>query len=253
MYTNTILALLILVIVFYCIQYFPARVSEWWDNSALKGWALPLSTIAVTIAVAFGIKYEVLNWGAIFLPVLLGFPYILGMILGIWYNMKNAGQELTFQNGTDAKKIAYKCLTLLGCQPEMLEDGAMRIKYQGETFVFEFSGWYVRIWDPLWADINKDDPDAIRIKEAINNTNFEFGPTIVMSAPNKNGGIGLHSRQDIMLHPACPDNVQYLRIVLDAFFHTKESVRRNFQQLKSQQQQEQQSERRPVGFNPQYN
>ena len=198
------------------------------------------------MAVALGIRFEVLNWGAIAIPVLFGLPYIIGMILGIWYNMKNAGLEVTSKDEIDTKEIAVKCLTELGCQPEIYKDGSVGVSYQGENFHLEFGGRYARIWDPMWAGIKGDDPDLPKIKEAVNATNFNFGPTVVMTAPDEDGDIGLHSRRDIMLHPSCPDNVPFIKAVLDSFFDTKEHVRRHFQQINSQQQEK--KPRRPVGF-----
>lgn len=55
------------------------------------------------------------------------------------------------------------------------------------------------------------------------------------------------SRRDIMLHPACPDNVPFVKAVLDSFFDAKEQVRNNFQQINAKQM-ETQKNRRPVGF-----
>ena len=242
-----IFAILAAVIIYNCGDMLPDSVKEWWENSTLKKWVHPVLAIALTIAVSLGIQFDILNWGAIVIPVLFGFPYIFGMILGIWYNMKNAGQKVTSKNEKEAKEIAISCLTELGWQPEVYKDGSVGVSYQGENFHLEFGGRYVRIWDPMWAGIKGEDPDMPKIKEAVNATNFNFGPTVVMTAPDEDGDIGLHSRRDIMLHPACPDNVIFLKAVLDSFFDTKEHVRRHYQQINSQQQQEKKS-RRPVGF-----
>lgn len=242
-----IFAILAAVIIYNCGDMLPDSVKEWWENSTLKKWVHPVLAIALTIAVSLGIQFDILNWGAIVIPVLFGFPYIFGMILGIWYNMKNAGQKVTSKNEKEAKEIAVSCLTELGCQPEVYKDGSVGVSYQGENFHLEFGGRYVRIWNPMWAGIKGEDPDMPKIKEAVNATNFNFGPTVVMTAPDEDGDIGLHSRRDIMLHPACPDNVIFLKAVLDSFFDTKEHVRRHYQQINSQQQQEKKS-RRPVGF-----
>lgn len=242
-----ILAILAAVIIYNCGDILPDNLKEWWENSTLRKWGHPVLAITLTIAVALGIQFDILNWGAVVIPVLFGFPYIFGMILGIWYNMRNAGQRVTSKNEKEAKEIAISCLTELGCQPEVYKDGSVGVSYQGENFHLEFGGRYVRIWDPMWAGIKGADPDMPKIKEAVNATNFNFGPTVVMTAPDEDGDIGLHSRRDIMLHPACPDNVIFLKAVLDSFFDTKEHVRRHYQQINSQQQQEKKP-RRPVGF-----
>lgn len=242
-----ILAILAAVIIYNCGDILPDSLKEWWENSTLRKWCHPVMAITLTIAVALGIQFDILNWGAIVIPLLFGFPYIFGMVLGIWHNMKNAGQKVTSKNEKDAKEIAITCLTELGCQQEVYNDGSVGVSYQGENFHLEFGGRYARIWDPMWAGIKGADPDMQKIKEAVNATNFNFGPTVVMTTPDEDGDIGLHSRRDIMLHPACPDNVPFVKAVLDSFFDTKEQDRSNFQQINVQQM-EMQRNRRPVGF-----
>lgn len=241
-----IFAILAAVILYNCGDYIPDSLKNWWENSTLRKWAHPTLAVILTVAVALGIRFDVLNWGAIVIPVLFGLPYIIGMVLGIWHNMKSAGLKVTSKDEIEAKEIALRCLTELGCQPEIHKDGSVGVSYQGENFHLEFGGRYARIWDPMWAGIKGNDPDLPKIKEAVNATNFNFGPTVVMTAPDEDGDIGLHSRRDIMLHPSCPDNVPFIKAVLDSFFDTKEHVRRHFQQINSQQQEK--KPRRPVGF-----
>lgn len=127
--------------------------------------------------------------------------------------------------------LMLNILDELGCQPRANEDGTLSVQYQGEKFFMEFGGMYACIWDPMWAGIKLDDPDLPKIREAVNATNFNFGPTVAMTKPDEEGVIWLYSRRDIMLHPTCPDNVPFVKGVLDSFFDTKEKVRSNFQQI----------------------
>lgn len=50
-----------------------------------------------------------------------------------------------------------------------------------------------------------------------------------------------------MLHPACPENVPFVKSVLDSFFDMKYEVRKRYQQL-TMDQSEDRKKRRPVGF-----
>ncbi|MBD5198779.1 MAG: hypothetical protein HDS83_00110 [Bacteroidales bacterium] len=150
-------------------------------------------------------------------------------------------------NKPDTLGLMFNSLQQFGCQPTVNDDGSLSVQYQGENFHIDFGGMYARVWDPMWAGIKADDPDLPKIREAVNATNFNFGPTIVLTAPDEKGLIGFHSRYDIMLHPACPDNAHYIKAVLDTFFDAKEHVRSNFQQINTQQI-EKQKNRRPVGF-----
>lgn len=151
------------------------------------------------------------------------------------------------QNQPDTLGLMFRTLSNLGCQPTKNDDGTISVSYQGENFHMEFGGMYARVWDPIWAGIKADDPDMPKIREAVNAANFGFGATVVLTAPNDEGIIGFHSRRDIMLHPACPDNEHYVKAVLDSFFDAKEQVRNNFQQINAKQM-ETQKDRRPVGI-----
>ena len=151
------------------------------------------------------------------------------------------------QNQPDTLDLMFKTLNNLGCQPTKNDDGTLTVSYQGENFHMEFGGMYARVWDPMWAGIKADDPDMPKIREAVNATNFNFGPTVVLTAPDDEGVVGFHSRRDIMLHPACPDNEPFVKAVLDSFFDAKEQVRSNFQQINAEQM-EMKKKRRPIGF-----
>lgn len=151
------------------------------------------------------------------------------------------------QNQPDTLDLMFKTLNNLGCQPTKNDDGTLTVSYQGENFHMEFGGMYARVWDPMWAGIKADDPDMPKIREAVNATNFNFGPTVVLTAPDDEGVVGFHSRRDIMLHPACPDNEPFVKAVLDSFFDAKEQVCSNFQQINAEQM-EMKKKRRPIGF-----
>lgn len=156
----------------------------------------------------------------------------------------------TSGNENPTTNIVFGALQSLGCQPELKDEHTILVSYQGETFQFDFGespSRYARIWDPGWAGIKTDDPQINLVKEAVNVTNYNFGPTILMTEPDEDNVITFHSRYDIMVHPACPDNDQYLKSVLDSFFYAKEAVRNNFQNLNVKQA-EQHKNRRPVGF-----
>lgn len=147
----------------------------------------------------------------------------------------------------DTLGLMFNALNALGCQPTKNDDGTLSVSYQGENFHMEFGGLYARVWDPMWAGVKADDPEMPNIREAVNVANYSFGPTVVLTSPDDQGVIGLHSRRDIMLHPACPDNVPFVKAVLDSFFEAKENVRNRYQQINARQM-EAQKNRRPVGF-----
>lgn len=151
----------------------------------------------------------------------------------------------------DTARLMFNVLSEIGCQPEKDNDGSINVQYQGENFHIDFGGMYARVWDPMWAGIKANDPNLPQIREAVNAANFNFGPTIVLSSPDEDGIIGFHTRRDIMLHPSCPNNAQYVKAVLDSFFKAKEQVKGNFQEIKASQDKII-KKRRPIGFNTDY-
>lgn len=172
------------------------------------------------------------------------------VVAGMYGSQNN--EEMNQENEVakpDTLGLMLNTLNQLGCQPTANEDGTISVQYQGENFHMEFGGMYARVWDPMWAGVKADDPDMPKIREAVNAANFNFGPTVVLTAPNDEGVIGFHSRRDIMLHPACPDNVPFVKAVLDSFFDAKEQVRNSFQQINAKQMEVQKNRRPvPVGF-----
>ena len=150
------------------------------------------------------------------------------------------------------QQLMVSTLTQIGCQPTVNEDDTVAVTYQGEHFHIDFGGPYAQIWDLGWAGVNVNDPELPTIREAVNHTNFDFGPTVVMTKPDDKGNMYFHSRLGILLHPEIPEIDSYLRSNLDMFFRTKEAVRQNFQQI-TVEQQKVREKRRPVGFNPSEN
>lgn len=133
-------------------------------------------------------------------------------------------------------KFIIDSLTNLGCQPKPSNTNSeffIKFKYQGEDFLITCAGRYVRIWEPFWYIIRADDPCLPKLNEAVNFTNYGFGPTIVMSHYEEGGVITLNSRYDIMLNPTYSDSLQFLTASLEVFSSTKEEFYKKYQQLKT--------------------
>jgi hypothetical protein len=149
------------------------------------------------------------------------------------------------------KEIIEDSLKQLGCQPKLQDDGLIHVDYQGEGFDIDCSGFFARIWDPFWIKLNINDPRMSNFKDAVNKTNFSFGPTIVLTKPDDDGNIYAHSRLDIMIHPSCTENVMYIKSMMDSFFNIHYNLHENFNGIEERGQQQAadaQNNRRPVGF-----
>lgn len=146
-----------------------------------------------------------------------------------------------------SQEIMVAALTGIGCQPTVNEDGSVSVTYQGEHFQIDFSSQYAQIWDLGWAVLKADNPELPAIREAVNLANYNFGPTVVLSHPDEEGTLYLHSRMGVLLHPGVTEIDDYIRDSLKMFFAAKDAVRQHFQQLRFEQQHPREP-RRPIGF-----
>lgn len=168
-------------------------------------------------------------------------------------NFKEANEKMNNEEKTaemvreETCNLMVNALSKLGCQPEVLDDKSLNASYQGENFHMEFGGSFVQVWDPAWSTIKADDPELANVKEAVNATNFGFGPTVVMTAPDENGIIYFHTRYGMLMQDGIRDIEGYVQHSLNMFFGTKQEVTQNFQRLHVEQQQRQ-TNRRPIGF-----
>ena len=141
-------------------------------------------------------------------------------------------------------------LSSLGCQSTANEDGTIDVEYQGEKFHIEFNGYFAQIWDFSWASVDRDDSGFSNLQEAANVGNYNYGPTVVLSHPDEQNRVFLHSRSTIVLHPSFPDiedYIDYIYAILRSFFSIKKEVLGRCQQISSLQILSHEN-RRPVGF-----
>ena len=192
-------------------------------------------------------------WSA--LLIILGILVVAGLINKHFKDKKSTENKANDDDPESSEQaeacqtlgIMLKVLTDIGCQPKTENQEYIDVDYQGAHFRIEIFGMYARIWYPSWGYVVPEAPDYPNIAEAVNLANFRFRSTVLMTRSEDDGSIALHSRIDVMLHPACPDNDKYVRASCDELFDIRDAVVRNCQRLELQQQKEQQS-RRPVGF-----
>lgn len=146
----------------------------------------------------------------------------------------------------DSTQLMIETLKEIGCHPDLGKDGTISVAFQGEKFVMQPNGLYVRIWDPSWSGMRVDDPYLPMLREAVNEANYSLGPTVLLGEPDDEI-IRIHSRLDIILFQEIPDIAAYVGAMLDSFFHAKENVREKFMGLYAEQE-DAQKKIRPVGF-----
>lgn len=118
-------------------------------------------------------------------------------------------------------------LIKIGCQPEKSDDDVIIVKFQGESFNITFGKRLARIWDLAWFGMNADDSRLPMLREAVNMSNFQSGPTIVLTTPSDENIIYVHSHYDVLLHPSYNENTDFMKAVLNSFFETKDNLYRH--------------------------
>ena len=136
----------------------------------------------------------------------------------------------------NTKDLMVETLRQMGCDPKEIEDGAVGVVFQGEKFYMRFGGFFVNIWDLGWSSINLNDLNLPKLRQAINLANFEFGPTIVLTDPDENGVMDIHTRYGIMLHPSLPDLTDYIGHAFNLFFKAKNNLHLNYNRLRVEEE-----------------
>lgn len=134
----------------------------------------------------------------------------------------------------DTAAMAYELLESEGCMPRYEDDSGIICKFQGETFILIPNMKFIRIFDPNWATTKITDDDFNVVVDAINRTNHNFGPVILMSPPHpETGQIAISSRCDIYFSESIPNLKTYFFTMLGSFFETQKKMRLVFEDLKS--------------------
>lgn len=159
------------------------------------------------------------------------------------YSQSNASSPLPHVSGEKSAEIRreredanrsslMEVLKEMGCQPEQEEDGNVVVSFQGERFLILFNGAFLRIWDLNWMNTKNSDDDFTLLKDAINYSNFSFGPSILMHVPDDDGNIYISSCMDLMYDYEKSDNKEYIVSMLETFFVIKHNLHREYMRLK---------------------
>lgn len=174
--------------------------------------------------------------------------FIAKKVYNVFFNYQSIAKLESF-DPADTSGLVFYILRMIGCQPERDKDGTIYVKYQGENFQIEFGLMCIRIWDPVWTKIKADNPHLPQVRDAVNAANYNFGPAIVLSNPDEEGVIKISTRYDLMLHPSCSYNVQFIKAALDSSFEAKAQFRKILKEIDDKQEESPKKERRPIGFN----
>lgn len=130
----------------------------------------------------------------------------------------------------EQRELLLKTLKELGCQPED-EEERIYLKYQGVNFSIIQNHKFIRIWDLPYSETNLLDINLPIIVEAMGKANSGFGPTVVMTDADEKGYRHIASRMDILFIPEIPNPKNYLTLIFDSFFKTRDVLKREISEL----------------------
>lgn len=151
----------------------------------------------------------------------------------------------------ESQALVVNILKEMGCDPVVKNDETkitLEVMFQGSLFNMVFWRQIIFVDNGYWSTIKVDDPDWPLVREAINVTNCQFGPTTIWTHPTEDGDIFFLSHREMVLNPAYPHLNVYVGYVLESFFTASNSIRENINRMKLDVGQDAPNQHRPVGF-----
>lgn len=140
---------------------------------------------------------------------------------------KNELDEISTQD------LVVSVLKKIGCQPEINNEGHITFKYQGDDFYIaaEEDNRFIMIWNPWWGSISTDNEALPVLKEIINIVNVNSLVTTVYMVDEDEKTVGLHSHCHTFFSPNEGELEEHLKMLLDYFFDTHNTIKENLNQL----------------------
>lgn len=144
----------------------------------------------------------------------------------------NMSRETNKEEKKGTRDLFLETLTKIGCQYEIeenedVEEGDIRIGYQGEYFVVRASNKnrFIQIYDTHWGHVELYDIDEFaRLKKAINESNIRNSVTTVYTIDEAGNNVDVHCKSVILFMPEIPDIADYLRLELSEYFRVHETI-----------------------------
>ena len=131
------------------------------------------------------------------------------------------------------KDLVIGVLKKIGCQPEINEEEHITFKYQGDDFYIaaEEENRFIMIWNPWWGKISADNEALPYLKEFVNLANVNSLVTTVCLMDEDEKTIGIHSRCHTFFSPNEGELEEHLKMLLDYFFDTHNTIKEYMDQL----------------------
>ena len=131
------------------------------------------------------------------------------------------------------RDLVQDVLKEIGCQPEVNDADQIVFMFQGTRFFIDAdnNSPFIQNFETGWASIGLTNPDAEKLKIAINEINANAFPTVLYSVDEEKKVIGVHCRLRTVFTEDLPQLPELLRALLNSFFQTNQAVDQLMKQL----------------------
>lgn len=124
------------------------------------------------------------------------------------------------------RDLVQDVLKEVGCQPEVNDADQIVFMFQGTRFFIDAdnNSPFIQIFETWWASIGLTNPDAEKLKIAVNEINANSFPTVLYSVDEEKKLIGVHCRLRTLFTEDIPHLDELLRALLMSFFQANQAV-----------------------------
>ena len=130
----------------------------------------------------------------------------------------------SLENGT--RKLVYKLLSEIGCDPKYTEEDRIQFEYQGVVFLMDAVDdcMFVNLIWPWCHSFSKFDIDEFaRVRQVVNDINA-YGTVSVFYGNMDSDEVAVHMKKHFLFVPQIPDLEGYLKCIFDIFFRTARTL-----------------------------
>ena len=127
---------------------------------------------------------------------------------------------------SETRKLVYRLLSEIGCDPKYTEEDRIQFEYQGVVFLMEAVDdcQFVNIIWPWFHSFSKFDIDEFaRVRQVVNDINA-YGAVSVFYNVTDSDDVAVHMKKHFLFVPQIPDLEGYLKCILDIFFRTARTL-----------------------------
>ena len=127
---------------------------------------------------------------------------------------------------SETRKLVYRLLSEIGCDPKYTEEERIQFEYQGVFFLLEAVDdcQFVNIIWPWFHSFSKFDIDEFaRVRQVVNDINA-YGAVSVFYNVTDSDEVAVHMKKHFLLIPQIPNLEGYLKLILGEFFRTARTL-----------------------------